>query len=241
MIIRTVATCVVAVTLLLTFQEASAWWQIKLSTYRCEATWRMGGDSYVRLYEDAETRRIRKERGLEPNKPMLEWWLHDSENVHSFSSVQDVPWEEHAENRADPTELHVEVRVFPDDGEERSGFFPIVTHTDAADFPYGRLINWYDFDMHDRLRRWGTAKETSDDAGVRLPEVRLILSFTKDVEVRVPNRGHDHLSRDTVNAPQSAQTMSDTVPVTHYIDVPLWRLNNVMNKLERCSANLVGY
>lgn len=76
---------------------------------------------------------------------------------------------------------------------------------------------WTGFNWHERFKVWGTAKENADDEGVRIPEVRLILHYT--------------LPEGTLDDEQSEMVV--------WLDVPMWRTSNVMNKLQRCSANLV--
>lgn len=217
-------------------------WYLRLSEHHCEAVYQFQ-TGYVRLFENSETRRFRTQHhpDAERERPMLEFGLHRSYDGRERSG--DFGWEwrdedtplgtdntagyglpfDASRNGTDmPGTLVAEARLFPDDGQ---GFFPVDLY--AAN--YGKRYLWTGFDLHDRLKVWGTAKETKDDPGVRLPEVRLIFRWTQE-GVDVWARGWHEGSR----------TSHAKVPVTHYLDIPLWRTSNAMNKLERCSDGLVS-
>lgn len=114
----------------------------------------------------------------------------------------------------------LEARLFPDNGE---GFIELGDHNsvvygqlwDGEWFPYARrwMLQWTDFPV-ERLRTWAVANDPQATANVTLPEVRLILKWT-----------------DTIGR-------SDGYEVERYLDVPLWRTANVVNKLERCSCKM---
>lgn len=149
--------------------------------------------------------------------------------------IQDLPNGNHTID-AKRTELDMEVRLFPDDDGGPLGFFPVKmhmiyfahSHTDPGrDHGPARIMEWTGFDLHDRFKRWGTAKETRDDEGVRVPEVRLILKWTRKRDVDfIPSGGWK-------------RTWAKDLDVTYHAEYPMWRTSNVMNKLERCGEELI--
>ncbi|MCY4058153.1 MAG: hypothetical protein OXG44_09140, partial [Gammaproteobacteria bacterium] len=72
-------------------------------------------------------------------------------------------------------------------------------------------LTWTKSDLHERFRKWGTAEETADDEGVRIPEVRVILKY------------------------EVTHGVED--PATVQVDVPMWRTSNVMNKMHGAALN----
>lgn len=116
----------------------------------------------------------------------------------------------------DTSSVPVEVRVFPDHDEQPRGFFPVVLHlTEDVAPPIGAAspntdcFRWNDFNLHPRLKRWGLAKRDPNDSS----------TWVWLPEVRLILRWqHDE--------------------ATYYLDTPLWRTVNVMNKLDRCTQDL---
>ena len=235
---KTIALATVALTALLA-PEARAWWAIELSKFRCEAAWIEDNDWRLRLVADADTyaRRLDRHPDLDPAKPVLQWnhfitrhtmppygeWALGSNACRNASSSDpptgacDLPWND------DETTVELDARVFPDDG---AGFFPVVLHA-LSEWGYGGHLEWTGFDLHDRLGEWGDARESKDLPAVRLPEIRLIFHWSKRAEV------HFEPPDDAVD-----KWISD-VMTEYYVDFPLWRLSNIMNKLERCGEDLI--
>ena len=217
---------------------SDAAWYLRLSEKHCEAVYQFQ-TGYVRLYENVETRRFRAAMhpDAESHMPMLEFGLHTSyhgrrgwefihewqdedrpagtDNMHGYG----WPVEPYLQGSDLPGTVTAEARLFPDDGQ---GFFPVELYAEE----YGHRYLWTGFDLHDRLKRWGTAKETKDDPGVRLPEVRLIFRWTS-----TGRRPYDvfrlYLS-----------DLAEPADIEHYLDIPLWRTSNAMNKLKRCGDAL---
>ena len=221
---------------------AQSAWHLRLSEHHCEAVYQFQ-TGYVRLFENAGTRRFREAHhaDLERDAPMLEIGMHGS---HDGARLGDFMWEWDERDRplggdnthgygmpfaasrhgnTLPDTVAAEMRLFPDEGQ---GFFAVDLYASM----YGKRYLWTGFDLHERFKVWGTAKETRDDEGVRLPEVRLILRWTQE-NVDAWVRGWmEEVGRFT----------HDKVDVEHYLDVPLWRTSNAMNKMERCSDSLAG-
>lgn len=193
--------------------RASAEWVIGIDEARasCGATYWTGSGLEVGLYANEQTRELRSEAGRDETymrSPIIEWrnilaWRLPLElglpPLHQIEDEEIRPWKRVGDGL-------IEVRVFPDDGEEQRGFMTpghLEVRARRDRVVYADL-RWVDFDHHSRLRRWGTAKETKEDDGIRLPEVRLILKWrSEDKDV--------------------------------YLDVPLWRTSNVMNKFDVCT------
>ncbi len=219
-------------------------WYLRLSEHHCEAVYQFQ-TGYVRLFENVDTRRFRSgvHSDIDSRGAMLEFGVHgsyagtyndfkwewgsDDHAVDGYPDrnfVQGGPLRQFLRGNEMPDTLPFDARLFPDDGE---GFFPVDMHVVMANGYGAASYLWTDFSLGDRLKRWGTAKEMSTDPGVRLPEVRLIFRWTtKD---RAPSRFGDV---------QSIEVESVYEDVTHYLDIPLWRTSNAMNKLERCSEAL---
>ena len=220
---------------------AYAWWLVETSLFRCQAVWFDGPYNYVRLLSDKDTyqRRLGADPDLDPKQPVLQmryargqlpplgetfqlcgadrdFNYTDADDTRYGESVCAMPWNE------DQTEAEIEMRLFPDeDEEERRGFFPITVR-----YGIGYMVEWTEFDLHDRLQRWGTAKETKDDEGVRLPEVRMIFKWRNRKDIHF-----DPTEDGEANAVPN-------VRADFYVDFPLWRTTNVMNKLNRCLDEL---
>ena len=158
----------------------------------------------IRILVSYRTREQRRHLGLDEDGPVRQWiGLADIEKFDSYYPEKAV-------------------RVFPDDGEEERGFIPIASEDilGGHDFVPGYEFLYLPYsDGHDvfqwnafpaeRLERWGTAKETKEDEGVRIPEVRIILRWETD-----------HPTRRRI-----------------FIDVPLWRTTNMMEKIRECVSD----
>ena len=245
---RLLAVAMVALALLST-SHAWAWWAIELSAYRCEALWVEQGGWLLRLVADHDTysRRLERHPELDPRDPVLQWYhrlyrgqippyerLLGVEEECGYFSTNDsrngtctLPWDEEETNS-----IELEARIFPDDGE---GFFPITAHA-VTYWPDSEAISgvveWTGFDHHDRLGSWSMAKETSDDEGVRLPEVRLIFKWTNRIPIYFEPPIDEYPDVE-------GNAVARNVETEFFVDYPLWRLSNVMNKLERCGEELI--
>lgn len=200
---------------------------------------------FVKLYENGDTRSYRAgmhpdiesagvmmEIGFDPDfsgtgrdwDDQVEWNGRDqpTDKHDDLFFEYRGPLEAYHYGETIPDTFPMEVRLFPDEG---AGLEDIQVHYTSAD-----SFLWTDFAYAHRLKVWGTAKETKDDPGVRLPEVRLI--FRWETHDRNPTRYARLLS-----GADGLSGLEGTV--THYLDIPLWRTSNVMNKLNRCSDNLL--
>lgn len=168
--------------------DASAW-SIKLNSSDCQADW-VTSQGMLRFVVRPYYKNQRGEAGLYPvDKPVMIFQPFRDTSLWSTGPDEDED---------------IQIRVFPDDG---AGF---VKEDHVTIDRYGDQVTeveWLDPPV-ERMRVWGTAKETKEDAGVRLPEVRLIFKWETD--------------------------SSDDFDTEHFLDIPLWRMSNVVNKLERC-------
>ena len=213
--------------------SAAAWWQIRTSDHECLAVYRTGTGASVVLLENDETRRARESIGeIERDAPVLQWFFPEGQFRDDLdpSELEDIlTTEDDNYHSSTLGTAEVEIRLFPDDGQ---GFFDAVVSVGTAQrintSGYGTdyVLQWTDFDLHDRFKSWGMAKETKDDPGVRVPEVRLILKY----EVKEDAWGEDD---------EGYRIRTGTTDVTVHLDIPMWRTSNVMNKLERCSEALI--
>lgn len=179
----------------------------------CWARWDASGGKTVQIVENDQTDADRAEVGLPTHRPVLRWTFAGHHGVTAPPSP-DVPL---AESLVD-----FEVRLFPDDGE---GFVALERGRDITVYmqlwerewsPLAGhwMLQWNTFPV-ERLRTWAVANDPQAIAEVALPEARLILKWSEEV------RG----SREDYE-------------VEKYLDIPLWRTANVINKLERCSCTM---
>ena len=202
--------------LLLSVASVDAWasnWEIELAA---EARDDEGGcraiwranGFTIQLAEHETSDEDRAELGLDTHRPVLRW-------TFNTTSEEPPPPDEQDED------FRLEARLYPDNGE---GFIELGNHNSVM---YGQLwegewlfgpwswmLQWTDFPL-ERLRTWAVANDPQATANVTLPEVRLILKWTETI------RGS-----------------FEDYEVERYLDVPLWRTANVVNKLERCSCQM---
>ena len=164
------------------------------------------------IVENDQTDADRAEVGLPTHRPVLRWTF-----AGNGVTAPPSPHDDLARSLVD-----FEVRLFPDDGE---GFVALERGRDINVYmqlwerewwPSGRrwMLQWNTFPV-ERLRTWAVANDPQATAEVALPEARLILKWSQEV------RG----SREDYE-------------VEKYLDIPLWRTANVINKLERCSCTM---
>ena len=210
--------------------SAHAWWDIRTSEQECRATWRANGVARL-LLETKYTRALRRtyHSHLDDKKPVLMWHFPYG-NAPDEGKLR-VPYT-FDDNDALGSRIHfpkcgpdcateygefdVRARVFPDDDAESKGF---VTTTVYPGFAYSEhVLVWEDFDWHDRFEKWGHAKEDAADPStwVRVPEVRVVLNYTGTISDGLYDYEEDR-----------------------YVDIPLWRTANMMNKMRRCGEALI--
>ena len=186
------------------------WWDITISDEKCEANWRMEivtqyPNLGFRVQVAVTSNTVSRRRNLgheDPFLPVVSW---RGLTYYTGDSIGELRTGEGGRQ----TVPGLKVRLFPDDEEPQGFFEPELL--EAVDYGDGvEDLEWLSFDLTDRLRKWGTAKETSDDEGVRLPEVRLILTWPGD----------------------------ESINEEFFLDVPLWRTSNMMNKILRCTEGL---
>lgn len=204
----------------------AGYWSIQTSPTQCSASWYFGNGHAIRVVENANTRALRAfiYPDLDPNQPIVQFWLDSAsggprpvfDKWHLPLGDQVQGYEDFGIHRR----IDAEVRMQPDDG---TGFVPVTLWRETGRFGQGvhYIVHWAGFEWHDRFRRWSVAKETSDDAGVRVPEVRVILKWN------IPDEEPD--SRDEEEYPRDGD---------HWMEIPLWRTSNMLNKIERCRAAL---
>lgn len=116
----------------------------------------------------------------------------------------------------------VDVRVFPDDGEDETGFMTHEWMAQEDERGSWVILRWYGFEEYkERLRRWGLAK--TEGYEVKVPEARIIVRWTAD--------GTGGPEYRTGNDPDNGYQI---------LEVPLWRTSNMMNKLVRCAELVEG-
>ena len=128
--------------------------------------------------------------------------------------------------------VDVAVRVFPDDGQ---GFFAdrmVRTRCNRSRSDH-TCLSWIAVpdDILNRLGRWGQARRNPGDplTWVWLPEVRLIPNWTQ------ARRRSDRAS-GSHPAFRYCRRRSDE-QVQRYLDIPLWRTGNMLNKVRRCISS----
>ena len=110
----------------------------------------------------------------------------------------------------------LDIRIFPDDGEEETGFMTHEWIVQENENQTWAFLRWYGFkDYKERLKRWGLAK--SEEHEVYVPEARIIVRWTAD--------GRGGVRFRTGNDPDNGYQI---------LDIPLWRTSNMMNKMTRC-------
>ena len=162
----------------------------------------------IQIAETNHTDEDRAKLDLSTHRPVLRW---------TFNNTREEP--PSPRNTEDMPKL--EARLYPDGGK---GFIELDDknshiHLDLWegywwDSGTRWMLQWTDFPV-ERLRTWAVADDPQATANVTLPEVRLILKWTAT----------------TIYAHHEYE-------VERYLDVPLWRTANVVNKLERCSCQM---
>ena len=105
-----------------------------------------------------------------------------------------------------------EVRLFTQQGSSWRGFNYLTR-------PYRTVLVWHDFPMPERLRTWGIPDDPQ--ANSALPESRIVLRFR---------------SHEVIDGVRYEPDPNDKWDNATLFEFTLWRANNAMNKIERCSA-----
>lgn len=162
----------------------------------------------IQLAEHVASDEDRAALGLPTHRPVLRW---------TFDGSSEEP-----PSPRDNDELPLlEARLYPDDGlgfielnGDNSLIYLDLWEGEWRDSGSRWMLQWTDFPL-ERLRTWAVANDPQATADVTLPEVRLILKWT-----------------------DTRQGSFEDYQVERYLDVPLWRTGNVVNKLERCSCQM---
>lgn len=162
----------------------------------------------IQIAEADHTDEDRAELGLRTHRPVLRW---------TFNGTLEEP----PSPRDNDEVPNLEARLYPDEGEgfieltnDNSIMYLDLWEGEWRDSSTRWMLQWTDFPV-ERLRTWAVANDPQATVDVTLPEVRLILKWTAET------RGS-----------------FDDYEVERYLDVPLWRTANVVNKLERCSCQM---
>lgn len=120
--------------------------------------------------------------------------------------------------------VDIEVRISPEPVDahgqpiiEERGFFTqrILYYSTNGGTKY---LIWPDFNLEERFEQWADVRESKDDLDwIRIPEVRIILKWNGVTYTSLTGPGGQYF------------------PVKYIIEFPIWRMQNVMNKLHTCN------